>query len=880
MTRHWFAIASSLAFGASFVTSTSAQVSPNYTGTELRPGWSREGIDPAAARGRYPVAPAPTQLAQASGNEGRSFLPNWFGWGNGGSKNNQQNNSQQPNSMKSSSNQSRPMNGASGTTNHVGSTAKSENAPPDPATMQDDTLPGLGGAPLPRKNGQPSNSTSTSKSSGETSLGLQPRTTQSKTQSSGTTNPAGTRSAARQPLTSPSGTSPTGASSSATRNSPGRRTAPHISPDELRRELSGAFPTPTTRNDETPRMAQADQQADAIDTDVLPPTEADPAAEDDEAIVTDTPLTLPTTSTQEEVAAPAINAPIPENPQAAEPSVKASSSPAAADAFGASQRSRSAYGTNNTVRLPFSSPNSHKNSNAGTATPAAPQASRGKEAFGDALQVASGGDPSVLSSSQTPVLVADIRGPKQIQVGREALYRVRLQNQSDIPAEGIIATVRIPSGAEVMNTTATQGSVQPSQEPQSNGGLQWHIARLDHRAGETLEIRIVPRESRPLELGISWTVAPVGSRAVVEVQEAKLQIEIAGPNEVLFNKPQVFKITLSNPGTGPAENVKIELMPPGGGQDVTSHTLGDLAAGATQTVEVELTAREAGKMFVKAVAAAEGGLTSEVSKEIFCRKPELEVDYRGPGTKYAGTLATYFIRVRNPGTAPADDVTVRASIPEGAEFTSASDGQSYDAQTGEVTWRVGTLAPGDDNYMELKCVLKSPGANRVKMTAATASGDLTDSKTAETNVVAIADLKLEVTDPSGPIAVGTHAVYEIHIHNRGASAAKDVNVVALFSDGIEPEQAEGAMYSVTDGRVSFRTIDELQAGRDIVLRIRAHAVQPGTHVFRAEVLCKELEIKLAAEETTRFYADDVRSDGDQLPGKAASRSEAFQPAVK
>ena len=38
--------------------------------------------------------------------------------------------------------------------------------------------------------------------------------------------------------------------------------------------------------------------------------------------------------------------------------------------------------------------------------------------------------------------------------------------------------------------------------------------------------------------------------------------------------------------------------------------------------------------------------------------------------------------------------------------------RSYDAKTREVTWHVGTLGPGDDNYMELKCVLKSPGKNR------------------------------------------------------------------------------------------------------------------------------------------------------------------------
>ena len=94
--------------------------------------------------------------------------------------------------------------------------------------------------------------------------------------------------------------------------------------------------------------------------------------------------------------------------------------------------------------------------------------------------------------------------------------------------------------------------------------MQWQIARLDRRAGETLEIRLIPRENRPLELGVTWTVAPVGSRAVVEVQEPKLQLEVAGPNEVYFDRPQVFKLTLSNPGTGPAENVKIELLPPGG----------------------------------------------------------------------------------------------------------------------------------------------------------------------------------------------------------------------------------------------------------------------------------------------------------------------------
>ena len=87
--------------------------------------------------------------------------------------------------------------------------------------------------------------------------------------------------------------------------------------------------------------------------------------------------------------------------------------------------------------------------------------------------------------------------------------------------------------------------------PQAPGQLQWHISRLEHRASETLEVHLIPRESRPLELGVSWTLAAVGSRAVVEVQEAKLNLEIAGPNEVLFDKPQVFKLTITQSGHGP-----------------------------------------------------------------------------------------------------------------------------------------------------------------------------------------------------------------------------------------------------------------------------------------------------------------------------------------
>jgi uncharacterized repeat protein (TIGR01451 family) len=803
-------------------------------------------------------------VAQESTNQSavHTFFGSWFGKRDNSS-------SQQNDRYNQPSGSMRQKSDTTDGTQQSSPRSQMNQMPPDPATSQGDVLPGLGGSPLPKKGAQPTTSGSTATNgpnSANTTNSTQSNPAQRYNGSSRALRPNASRqlnvsAPSSTPDTTPNSTpanSPANSTTSTSRQSPNRRTAPHINPSDLRNELSGSFQNPVD-GETTPHTARADEHNSISNT---------PA-------VTGTPTALPTN----EVPMPITQKPATGN-QLFEQSKRESriieSEPrSAAEAFGAATDPHSNAGASRFVRTP--------NTNAPAA---APQTTRGKEAFGEALQVASGGDPNVLASNQTPILNADIRGPKQIIIGREAVYRVRLQNQSDIAAEGIVATVRIPAGADVVNATATQGMVQQSQDAQLKGQMQWQIARLDRRAGETLELRLIPRENRPLDLGVTWTTAPVGSHAVVEVQEPKLQLEVAGPNEVYFDRPQVFKLTISNPGTGPAENVKIELMPPGSGKDgaaketATSHPLGDLPPGGTQTVEVELTAREAGKMFVKALATAEGGLTCNASKEVFCRKPELEVDYRGPATKYAGTVATYFLRVRNPGTAPAEDVTVKATLPEGAEFTSASEGQMFDTKSREVSWRVGTLRPGDDNYMELKCVLKTAGANQLKITAATATGNLTDTKTAATNVVALADLKLDVSDPNGPVAVGSPAMYEIHIKNRGASSAKDVNVAGLFSDGLEPEQAEGAMYTVADGRVSFKTIETVPAGGDIVLRIRAHAVQPGTHVFRAEVLCRDLDIKLATEETTRFYTDDVAPDSGKPDKQATGRSDAFKSTVR
>lgn len=472
------------------------------------------------------------------------------------------------------------------------------------------------------------------------------------------------------------------------------------------------------------------------------------------------------------------------------------------------------------------------------------------------------GGETLLSTKQ-PVIVSRVEGPRQILVGREATYRVILENSSETDARNLTAEVRIPEWAEVVDVNSTSGTVERGAADGA-GSLRWQMQSLAGRSNQSLSVRLIPRSGQPLHLSVEWTQAPIASQAMVEVQEPKLEMKISGPQEVLYNKAQRFQLSLRNPGTGVAEDVVIRLIPPGGDEEsASSHSVGQLEAGASKEIELELTAREAGDLIMKASATAAGGISSEAIRKVLCRKPELEVDWRGPAEKYAGTEAAYYFRVRNTGTAATAPVDLRIKLPQGVKLLSASEGYKLNSQQGEITWQLEGIPAGEAEFMQLNCEVKQAGTNRFELTAQTAGGELQSTKEINTNVIAVADLKLIVTDPQGPVPVGETAIYEIRIRNRGTTDAQNVGVVGLFSTGIDPNAVEGAQFSVRDGRVSIHPINTLPAGEEMVLKIRAVASQAGTHVFRAEVSCEDLDIKLAAEETTKFYEDQYRwEDGE------------------
>ncbi|HUT08988.1 MAG TPA: CARDB domain-containing protein, partial [Thermoguttaceae bacterium] len=476
----------------------------------------------------------------------------------------------------------------------------------------------------------------------------------------------------------------------------------------------------------------------------------------------------------------------------------------------------------------------------------------------------------------SPVLSVQTFGPQRISVGKESAYEVVMENAGDVAADEVVVFVELPQWTDVVGAEPQAGTAGPA----AGGPVQWKIGHLPAKSRQRLSLRIVPRESRPFDLAVRWDYRPVTSQAMIEVQEPKLVLNLDGPSEVLYGEKEVYRMKISNTGTGPAENVMVRLLPVGSGTNQPiSHNLGNIAAGDDKAIEVELIARQVGNLTIRVEVQGDAGVQAELAHEVLVRRAALQVSVEGPKVLYVGTMAGYLVRVGNPGTAPAKNVTLVAGIPPGAKYLTGIDGAQLVANGTKLQWTLPNLNPGNEQSYLMKCHLGLPGSSQLEIRA-TAEGDLSDTAAILTRVEAIADLMLEVKDPAGPVAVGDEAVYELRIRNRGTKSAQNVEVVTFFSDGIEPTKVEGSPYQVNLGQIAFSPITSVAAGEDVVLKVHAKAGKPGNHIFRAEVHCKTLGTRLVSEETTHFYQNEPSTGFAPAEGPVEKRESPAAEAVR
>jgi len=461
----------------------------------------------------------------------------------------------------------------------------------------------------------------------------------------------------------------------------------------------------------------------------------------------------------------------------------------------------------------------------------------------------------LLLSEQGPSLRVETIGPKAISVGKAATYRVRLVNQGNVAGQQVEVTASVGTSVEILAAESRLGTIDHQTDAAGARRVKWLLDAVPASSQQELTLQLKVTSNEPLDLKVDWTHRPASLVAHVTVQQPQLTVNVDGPSEMRFGETKVFRVRLSNPGNGPAEDVAVNISATGASSQ--PQQIGTLAAGESRMLELELTAAEAGTMRILALARGDGDLEAKSDLEVQVRRAELVVQIAAPGLVYAGTTASYKIRVANRGDAVAEGVIMQLELPTGATNGIGVDKKAITLD--QPRWRIGDLTPGAERTYSMQCDLQVSGQNQL-VARLQGVDNSHASGSAVTTVEAIADLKLVVNDPQGPIPVGQDVTYEIQVFNRGSKEATGISIVAQFSEGIEPTNATGHRADIVPGQVVFEPIEKIPAGGTITLKITARAGQGGNLRFRTELNCGNPETKLVAEESTRFYGTaDVRS---------------------
>lgn len=455
-----------------------------------------------------------------------------------------------------------------------------------------------------------------------------------------------------------------------------------------------------------------------------------------------------------------------------------------------------------------------------------------------------------LEGAQSPTLAIQKLGPAEIQVGKKCTFAVRVKNVGQRTAHGVAIHDQIPQGTKLVGT-APRASV-------AGADVAWDLGTLSAGEERLVEMELIPTEEGELGSVATVTFAAQAS-ARARCTRPQLALRLAASPRVMIGERQIVQVEVSNPGTGDATGVMIlENVPAAVTHEAgpsLEYEIGTLRAGQSKTIDLVLTAAQAGTVQNVMVARADANLEVQAACEFEILAPGLKLSVDGPQMRYLERPAKYTVSVENPGTAAAHDVQLVSHLPKGLKFVSANNLGEYDAATHSVYWSLAELPANERGAVELVALPVEAGDHAIKTSTEAAQG-LKDEAETRVRVEGLAALTVEVSDLEDLIEVGGKTTYEIRVINQGSKAATNVQIAAALTPGMRVLAAEGeARHTVQGSQVTFSPLAQLPPRGESVFRVTVQATGPGDQRLRVQVAADDLQQPIAEEESTRVYAD-------------------------
>lgn len=438
--------------------------------------------------------------------------------------------------------------------------------------------------------------------------------------------------------------------------------------------------------------------------------------------------------------------------------------------------------------------------------------------------------------------------PSDVQLGDAFDYSIKVTNLTDMALEDVVVMERIPNGFNF-----TSASPEASKE---GATLRWTLGSLAPKAKE--EIKVTGYATNAGSLTNRATVTYIiPASADVRVLQAVLELVKTAPAEVYLCDPIPVTYVITNTGNGPGKDVTIvESLPEGllaedGGRQL-SFDVGILEPGQSKKFTAVLRAAKAGTYTSKPTANSSAGYKVEsTASTTAVRQPVLSVSKQGPERQYIGRSVTYEITVANMGDGVAKNTTVEDVIPPGVANITASEGGRVSGS--KVTWQVGPIAPNHYKKVSVTYTVQAAGDYSSAATA-TAYCAPKVSAGAQTSVVGIPAILLEVVDVGDPVEVGDQSTYIITATNQGSAPGTNIRVVCEFEDRMTCVSLSGATAGEIQGNViTFAPLTNLAPRTKAIWRVVTRAERAGDVLFRVSVTTDEFARSVEETESTNLY---------------------------
>lgn len=434
--------------------------------------------------------------------------------------------------------------------------------------------------------------------------------------------------------------------------------------------------------------------------------------------------------------------------------------------------------------------------------------------------------------------------PGQVRAGAPYEYDIVVCNLTN----GVLQNVVVKNeGMDNLNITSSN----PAFAKGADGSIHWMVGEL--KAGESRTIKVTATAPKVGQASncITASYANVLCVATRVVQPA-LAVTKTMDAEKLVCDTIAAKITVTNPGTGPAEGVKVVDRLPAGlttmdGKSEWTWDVGTLAGGQSKSADITLKATKTGRYENSATATATGGLSAESNKvTVAVKQPVLTIKAECGGQALIGRNVVCKFTVKNTGDAAAANTVVRATVSPNTTFVSADSGGVHNG--GTVVWNVGTLAPNESKTLSFTGRSTGAGQTTCSATAAaTCAAEVRDQCTS--SVIGVPDIGTLVDDADGVVTVGDPHTYRVEVANQGQVPLTNTKMVVTLPAGMEfVSSADGKLVG---GKVEFN-FGTLAPGARKTSTFVVKANKSGELLVIGETTCTEIKTPVRDDELTNF----------------------------